>query len=74
MPFFHFRKKLRIEIGKQFANLESEDLTLLVPQKDEMSVMKVFTHAGQTVTVYNIHKNPAFFEVDKFLYPTGIID
>ena len=69
--FQSYRKKLRTEVGKTFPALSQEDVNLLIPLKEEMTVMKIFTHGGQTVTVYNVHKNPILFEADRLLYPTG---
>ncbi len=67
----NFRKKLRSEIGKQFNSLSADDLSQLVPNKEDMTVMKISTHSGQTVVVYNVHGNPAFFQVDATVFPTG---
>ena len=33
--------------------------------------MKINTHGGQDAFVYFMQKNPAFFELDKIIYPTG---
>jgi len=43
----------------------------LVPNKEDITVIKLNTHAGSDVVVYSIHGNPAFFELDMVLYPTG---
>lgn len=33
--------------------------------------MKIYAHKGDAVTLYVLHKNPLFFELEKRLYPTG---
>ena len=65
------RKKLRGEIGKQFPTLSADDLSALVPNKEDMTIMKISTHSGQNLLVYNLHGNPAFFQVETQVYPTG---
>ncbi|XP_070563813.1 eukaryotic translation initiation factor 2D-like [Ptychodera flava] len=64
------RRKLRADVGQQFPSLSEDDLREIVPNKDEISVMKVYTHAGNNVIAYCLHKNPIFFELDKRLLPT----
>ncbi|XP_064625145.1 eukaryotic translation initiation factor 2D-like [Lineus longissimus] len=64
------RKKLRAEIKSQFVDLTEDELRDLVPNKEEMSVMKIFTHSEDNVMVYVLKKNPIFFEVDRVVYPT----
>ena len=43
----------------------------MIPQKEDMSVMKIYTHGGETAVVYVLKKNPIFFEVDDTIFPTG---
>ena len=69
--FFFGRKKLRNEIGKQFPALSADDLSALVPNKEDMTIMKISTHSGQNLLVYNLHGNPAFFQIETQVYPTG---
>ncbi|XP_002742065.2 eukaryotic translation initiation factor 2D-like [Saccoglossus kowalevskii] len=64
------RRKLRSEVRNQFPRLAEDDLNVVVPNKDEMTVMKIYSHAGDNVIVYCLHKNPIFFEVEKKLFPT----
>ncbi len=33
--------------------------------------MKIYAHKGDAVTLFVLHKNPLFFELEKRLYPTG---
>ena len=69
--FFFGRKKLRNEIGKQFPALSADDLSALVPNKEDMTIMKISTYSGQNLLVYNLHGNPAFFQIETQVYPTG---
>lgn len=64
------RKKLRSDILEKFPNLSSADVEDFVSSKDEMSLMKLETHSGETVTVYCKQKNPIFFETQNTFYPT----
>ncbi|XP_077981383.1 eukaryotic translation initiation factor 2D-like [Glandiceps talaboti] len=64
------RRKVRADIGNQFPGLSDDDLRRIIPNKEEMTIMKLYTHAGDNVIVYCLHKNPVFFEVEKKLYPT----
>ena len=65
------RKKLRQDVTKQYPGLSDEAASSIIPNKEEMSVMKIYTHSGQSVIVYNLQKIPVFFEIDRILYPTG---
>ncbi|KAK3599846.1 hypothetical protein CHS0354_022416 [Potamilus streckersoni] len=42
----------------------------MIPKKEEMTVTKIFTHAGDSAFIYSVQKNPLFFEVEKIIYPT----
>lgn len=66
-----FRRKLKADIAAAFPSLSSDELTELVPIKEEFNVVKIYVHKGDAVTLYFGHKNPLFFEVEKQLYPTG---
>ncbi len=68
---FFCRKRLRGEIGRLFPGIPPERLNEVVPNKEEMSVMKLYTHSGESVIVYCLQRNPAFFEIEKQIYPTG---
>lgn len=65
------RRKLRADIAAAFPSLGADDLSELVPNKEELNVVKIYAHKGDAVTVYVLHKNPLFFELEKRLYPTG---
>ncbi|XP_057677444.1 eukaryotic translation initiation factor 2D isoform X1 [Corythoichthys intestinalis] len=64
------RRKLKADISAAFPSLSSDELTELVPNKEELNVVKIYTHKGDGVTIYVGHKNPLFFEIEKQLYPT----
>lgn len=67
----NWRRKLKADIAAAFPSLGADDLSELVPNKDELNVVKVYAHKGDAVTLYVLHKNPLFFELEKRLYPTG---
>nr|XP_046192548.1 eukaryotic translation initiation factor 2D [Oncorhynchus gorbuscha] len=64
------RRKLKADISTAFPSLSVEDLSELVPNKEELNVVKIYAHKGDAVTLYVLHKNPVLFELDKCLYPT----
>lgn len=64
------RKKLRANIGRLYISLTPDDLSILVSNKEEMSITKLCTHGGHLVTVYSTQKYPVFFEVETLVYPT----
>ncbi|XP_053281457.1 eukaryotic translation initiation factor 2D [Pleuronectes platessa] len=64
------RRKLKADISASFPSLSADELSELVPNKEELNVVKVYAHKGDAVTLYVLHKNPLFFEVEKRLYPT----
>ncbi|XP_067388019.1 eukaryotic translation initiation factor 2D isoform X1 [Emydura macquarii macquarii] len=64
------RRKLRAEVAATFPTLSSEQLSELVPNKEELTVVKLYAHKGDAVTVYANNKNPVLFEMEKILYPT----
>ncbi|XP_060087268.1 eukaryotic translation initiation factor 2D isoform X2 [Heteronotia binoei] len=50
--------------------LSAEQLSEVVPNKEELNVLKLYTHKGEAVTVYANSRNPVLFEIEKTLYPT----
>ncbi|XP_062921258.1 eukaryotic translation initiation factor 2D isoform X2 [Mobula hypostoma] len=63
------RRKLRADIQAAFS-LSADQLSRLIPNKEDLNVMKMYLHKGEAVTVYVLNKNPIFFEMDKRFYPT----
>ena len=61
-----------------FDNRDESDglLEAFLPQKEEMTVSKVYTFGGESVLIYTVGKDPLFFELDKAktLFPTGKFD
>uniref|UniRef100_A0A8D0F6R3 Eukaryotic translation initiation factor 2D n=1 Tax=Strix occidentalis caurina TaxID=311401 RepID=A0A8D0F6R3_STROC len=53
-----------------FPNLSAEQLTEFIPNKEELNVIKIYSHKGEAVTVYMNNRNPILFEIEKALYPT----
>lgn len=64
------RRKLKADISVAFPSLSAEELSELVPNKEELKVVKVYAHKGDAVILYVLHKNPVFFELEKNIYPT----
>jgi len=64
------RRKLKDHVSKAFPFLPSDELVLLVPNKDPMTVMNVLTFNDMTVTCYCLHKTPILFDVQGTLLPT----
>ncbi|NXS06725.1 EIF2D factor, partial [Neodrepanis coruscans] len=64
------RRKLRSDVAAAFPSLGAEQLAELIPNKEELNVIKIYTHKGEALTVYMNHRNPILFEVEKALYPT----
>lgn len=65
------RRKLKADISAALPSLTADELSELVPNKEELSVVKIYAHKGDAVTLYVLNKNPLFFELEKQLYPTG---
>uniref|UniRef100_A0A8C2X2F7 Eukaryotic translation initiation factor 2D n=1 Tax=Cyclopterus lumpus TaxID=8103 RepID=A0A8C2X2F7_CYCLU len=63
-------RKLKADISAAFPSLTADELTELVPNKEELNVVKIYAHKGDALTLYVLHKNPLFFELEKRLYPT----
>lgn len=64
------RRKLKADISTAFPILSAEQISELIPNKEELNVVKIYTHKGDSVTLYILHRNPIFFEVERKLYPT----
>ncbi len=69
--FLTCRRKLKSDIATTFPSLSADELTALVPNKEELNVVKIYAHKGDAVTLYVLQKNPLFFELENRLYPTG---
>ncbi|XP_070825191.1 eukaryotic translation initiation factor 2D isoform X1 [Chaetodon trifascialis] len=64
------RRKLKADISTAFPSLSADELSELVPNKEELNVVKIYAHKGDAVTLYVLQKNPLFFELERRLYPT----
>ncbi|KAM9342222.1 eukaryotic translation initiation factor 2D [Pholidichthys leucotaenia] len=64
------RRKLKADISAAFSSLSADEVSELIPNKEELNTVKIYTHKGDAVTIYVLHKNPLFFELEKQLYPT----
>ncbi|CAG6021603.1 eukaryotic translation initiation factor 2D isoform 2-T2 [Menidia menidia] len=64
------RRKLKADLSVAFPSLSADELSELVPNKEEINVVKIYAHKGEAVTIYVLQKTPLFFELEKHLYPT----
>lgn len=69
--FFIVRRKLRSDVSNNFPSLSQDEISELIPNKEEISVMRLMTHSGQNITVFCLSGEPIFFEVEKRVIPTG---
>ncbi|EMP30819.1 Eukaryotic translation initiation factor 2D [Chelonia mydas] len=67
------RRKLRTDVAAAFPALSSEQLSEVVPNREELNIVKLYTHKGDAVTVYANNRNPVLFEMEKTLYPTDLM-
>lgn len=67
----NLRRKLKADITAAFPSLSADELSNLIPNKEDLNVVKIYAHKGDAVTLYLMNKNPLFFELEKQLYPTG---
>lgn len=65
-----YRKKLKAELQKCYPTLTDEDLALAIPNKEDMSIMKIETHGGEIVNAHVVGKKPLVFHIRDKLYPT----
>lgn len=64
------RKKLRVELSEAFPSLTPDDLAALVPNKEDVVVIRMYCYKGESVLVYQVQKEPLFFVLEKKMYPT----
>lgn len=64
------RRKLRADVMTAFPSLETSQVSELIPGKEELNIVKLYTCRGNAVTVYVSGGNPILFELEKNLYPT----
>ncbi|KAM9110626.1 eukaryotic translation initiation factor 2D isoform 5-T5 [Megaptera novaeangliae] len=64
------RRKLRADVTAVFPTLGTDQVSELVPGKEELNIVKLYAHRGDAVTVYVSGGNPILFELEKNLYPT----
>ncbi|PNJ00406.1 EIF2D isoform 3 [Pan troglodytes] len=64
------RRKLRADVTTTFPTLGTDQVSELVPGKEELNIVKLYAHKGDAVTVYVSGGNPILFELEKNLYPT----
>ncbi|XP_016118202.1 eukaryotic translation initiation factor 2D, partial [Sinocyclocheilus grahami] len=64
------RRRLRSDVSAAFPSLSAEDLNELIPNKEELNIVKIYAHKGDGVILYVLHKNPIFFHLEKRLFPS----
>lgn len=67
------RKKLCEEILAAYRTLTEEEVQLLIPKKEAISMLKIVTHNGHAGKVYCVAKTPMFFQIESLhhtLLPT----
>jgi len=64
------RRKLKDHLRKSYPRLPSDDIALIVPNKDPMSVVNILTHNDTSVTCYCLNKTPVLFNANDVLLPT----
>ncbi|XP_021495779.1 eukaryotic translation initiation factor 2D isoform X3 [Meriones unguiculatus] len=64
------RRKLRADVTAAFPTLGTDQVSELIPGKEELNIVKLYAHKGDAVTVYMSGGNPILFELEKNLYPT----
>uniref|UniRef100_A0A8C6HZJ0 Eukaryotic translation initiation factor 2D n=1 Tax=Mus spicilegus TaxID=10103 RepID=A0A8C6HZJ0_MUSSI len=64
------RRKLRADVTAAFPALGTDQISELIPGKEDLNVVKLYVHKGDSVTVYASGGNPILFELEKNLYPT----
>ncbi|KAG8518108.1 Eukaryotic translation initiation factor 2D [Galemys pyrenaicus] len=64
------RRKLRADVTAAFPTLGTDQVSELVPGKEELNILKLYAYRGDAVTVYVSGGNPILFELEKNLYPT----
>ncbi|KAK3912166.1 Eukaryotic translation initiation factor 2D [Frankliniella fusca] len=63
------RKKFRADILKAFPSITEEAFNEYIPNKEAISLMKIFTHSKDIVHVYSVEKGPIAFERENQLFP-----
>ncbi|XP_051059921.1 eukaryotic translation initiation factor 2D isoform X2 [Phodopus roborovskii] len=64
------RRKLRADVTAAFPTLGTDQVSELIPGKEELNVVKLYAHKGEALTVYTRGGNPILFELERNLYPT----
>lgn len=64
------RRKLRADVTAVFPTLGTDQVSELIPGKEELNIVRLYAHRGDAVTVYVSGGNPILFELEKNLYPT----
>uniref|UniRef100_A0A8D0W4X8 Eukaryotic translation initiation factor 2D n=1 Tax=Sus scrofa TaxID=9823 RepID=A0A8D0W4X8_PIG len=67
------RRKLRADVTAVFPTLGTDQVSELIPGKEELNIVRLYAHRGDAVTVYVSGGNPILFELEKNLYPTDLM-
>ena len=49
-----FSKKLRVELAEAFPSLTTDDLAALVPNKEDVVLIRMYCYKGESVLVYQV--------------------
>ncbi|KAF2352948.1 PUA-like domain [Trinorchestia longiramus] len=61
------KKKLRVQMSQQFPGLSEEDVHQLVPLKEDVAAMKLYSHKGENTVVYLCGGCPLAFTINNHL-------
>lgn len=64
------RKKLRTELQFNFSSLSEDAISIILPPKEPIFLVKLVAHSGQLVIMYCVQKLPVVFEIEGIMYPT----
>ena len=61
---------MKLELKTFLPGLTDECLSTLIPNKDDMSIVKIETHSGEVVSSHIVAGRPVSFRIRDTLYPT----
>ena len=61
---------MKAQIKQAFPQLSDDEINTIIPNKEEMSFMKIETHSGEVVTAHCLGKKPIVFHIRDAFFPT----
>ena len=61
---------MKAQIKQAFPQLTDDEINTIIPNKEEMSFMKIETHSGEVVTAHCLGKKPIVFHIRDAFFPT----